>query len=92
MKTKWIFLLLSLILSFSYSFAQDYRNLTAEDLKKMMDKKTKMVIVDSRTDQEYREGRLPKAINIPDTKLNMISSFLPKDKTVPVVFYCRGYA
>ena len=57
----------------------------------MIDKKTKMVIVDVRTEEEYRQGHLPAAINIPPDKYISISSYLPKNKKTLLIFYCRGY-
>lgn len=92
MKIRSIFLtIMFAFLSFSSVFAQDFKNLNAEDVKRLIDQKAKMVIVDVRTEQEYREGHVMKAINIPPEKYAAIASFLPKNKKTLLIFYCRGY-
>ncbi|MBI4685524.1 MAG: rhodanese-like domain-containing protein [Nitrospirae bacterium] len=87
---RWIFVLIILSLSLGQSFAQDFKALTANELKKMLDSKAKIVIVDAREEVEYREGHIPTAINIPPEKVNVIETFLPKNKKLPIIFYCRG--
>jgi rhodanese-related sulfurtransferase len=51
-----------------------------------------MVVVDTRGQQEFREGHIPKSINIPPEKVNFIEAFLPKDKKALIVFYCNGWS
>jgi rhodanese-related sulfurtransferase len=80
----------SLVFMFSYASAENFKNISADELKKMMDKKTKMVLVDTRTGAEYSEGHIPTAVNIPPEKLAIIGTLLPKNKKTPLVFYCRG--
>lgn len=92
MQSKLSLLLLSLIFCFSSAFAQEFKDMTAEELKKMIDKKTKMVVVDTREEQEFREGHIPRSINIPPEKVNFIKAFLPKDKKSLIVFYCKGWS
>jgi rhodanese-related sulfurtransferase len=74
----------------SFSSADVYKSISAEELKKMMDAKKPVFIVDARSLQEYREGHIPAAINIPPEKISSIGTLLPKDKKMLVVFYCRG--
>jgi len=50
-----------------------------------------ILIIDSRSKFEYKEGYIPKAIYIPQERFYMIQSFLPKEKNIPLVFYCKGY-
>jgi len=80
---------LVLLLAPSFSYADYYRYLSAEELKKMADT-GKVVIVDARTEKEFREGHIPKAINVPPDKTNNIGQLLPKNRKAAVVFYCRG--
>ncbi len=89
---KKIFVLLSglLLLTCSFAAAEGFKTLTADELKKMMDAKKHVVIVDSRTEKEFALGHLPGAINIPPEKVAGIAAMLPKDKSAQVVFYCRG--
>lgn len=79
-----------LMITCSIASADIYKIINAEDLKKLMDAKKQIVLVDSRTEQEFAQGHIPKAINIPPEKVNGIGALLPKSKSVPLVFYCRG--
>ena len=48
------------------------------------------VIIDVRSRDEYSQGHIPGAINIPGDEIDMISSTIP-DKSTPVFTYClRG--
>jgi rhodanese-related sulfurtransferase len=51
-----------------------------------------LAVVDARTDGEYEKGHVPGAIWIPAARTREEAGKLPADKTVPVVFYCRGPA
>lgn len=87
---KKIALILGFLFIFAHAYAQDFRNITANELKSMLDKKSKVVVVDARTAEEYRHGHIPTAVNIPPDQLHMTSAKLPKDKKHLIVFYCRG--
>ena len=63
---------------------------TAGEVKAYMAGKQKIVLIDARPPQEYREGHIPKAINIPAETVKMHAARLPKDKSIPLIFYCRG--
>lgn len=91
MKMKWLMLTLSLLLlSASYAAAQRFNDVTADELKKMIDTKEKVVIVDARSQTDYKQGHIPTAINIPTDRNRVIQRFLPADKDVPLIFYCHG--
>ncbi|HWR57975.1 MAG TPA: rhodanese-like domain-containing protein [Thermodesulfovibrionales bacterium] len=90
MKLKWITLLLSLLLTSSYVAAQEFKNVTTDELKKMIDGKEKMVLVDARGEWDYKNGHIPTAINIPPDKNAVIQEYLPSDKEVLLIFYCLG--
>jgi phage shock protein E len=75
---------------YAIASADAFKTISAEDLKKLMDAKKQLVLVDSRTEQEFAQGHIPTAINIPPEKINIIGTLLPKNKNFPVVFYCRG--
>ena len=60
-------------------------------LKKLIDKKTKMVIIDSRPKKrKYDKGHIPGAISLPDSAFDKMKAKLPKDKSTPLYFYCGG--
>ncbi len=63
----------------------------AEQLKKMLDGKDKLMLVDSRNGSEYREGYIPTAVNVYDKEMEAQKAKFPADKSYPLVFYCNGY-
>jgi rhodanese-related sulfurtransferase len=92
MKTRLTIILLLSIASLtaaSVSFAQ-YPIVTAEDVKAWQEGKRKAVIIDTRMPEEYRDAHIPGAINIPAERMHAELARLPKDKSAPLIFYCRG--
>ncbi|MBF0329616.1 MAG: rhodanese-like domain-containing protein [Nitrospirae bacterium] len=89
--TKFLWSLFFVAAFFSISAAQEFKNLSVDEIKKMIDAKTKFVLLDVRELQEYRQGHIPTAINVPPSKYKEIETFLPKAKNTLVVIYCRGY-
>ena len=89
-----ILLIVALLLSSVTACAQssNFTDLTAEDVKKWIDQPEKVLIVDVRTEKEYREAHIPTAINIPAWQFKSFRNLLPQDKSLPIVFYCRGYS
>lgn len=79
-----------LMITYCIASADAIKIINADDLKKLMDAKKQIVLVDARTEQEFAEGHIPMAINIPPEKVNEIAALLPKNKAVPLFFYCRG--
>ena len=87
MKIAALSFLVTLMLSLSYAAAQDFKNVTAEEVKQLIDQKEKMVLVDARTVGEFQDGHIPSAINIPPEKINEISRYLPENKEQLIIFY-----
>jgi len=90
MKKKIVLLAIFFVAMLSYASAESFKNITADELKDILDKKTKLVLVDARTESEYSQGHIPKAVNIPPEKVGLISELLPKNKKTLIVFYCKG--
>lgn len=61
-----------------------------DQMKSKLEGKQKVLVVDSRTFEEYQQGHIPGAINIFADDVKSSSAKLPKDKNAPIVFYCRG--
>lgn len=60
-------------------------------LKKQMDEKAPMLIVDSRPKARmYDKGHIPGAVSIPDSSFDSLVAKLPADKATPLYFYCGG--
>ena len=67
-----------------------YVNITAEEAKKIMDNEEGYMILDTRTQEEFDEGHIPGAINIPNESIgNEEISALP-DKDQLILVYCRS--
>jgi predicted sulfurtransferase len=78
---------------FSFVFAQGtkFKTIGADEVKAMLESGERVLIIDARSEEEYKAGHLPKAINVSPRLFPLISGYLPKDKLYPLVFYCRGY-
>jgi rhodanese-related sulfurtransferase len=89
-----IFLIVALLLTSAAAWAQNYNfaNLTAEQVKNLLEQPGKVLVVDARTEQEYKQGHIPNAINIPPPQFASIGNHLPQDKNLSIIFYCRGYS
>jgi rhodanese-related sulfurtransferase len=60
-------------------------------VKKQIDNKTNMVLIDSRPKRpKYDKGHIVTAISIPDSQFAKMKDQLPADKSTPLVFYCGG--
>lgn len=66
---------------------RSYENITTDEAKSMMTKK-EVDILDVRTPEEYQEGHIPKAVNLPLQDLENQVSTLDKNKTYVIV--CRS--
>lgn len=62
----------------------------AEQLRSWMDGKRKIMLVDTRLPEEYEKGHIPGAVNIMAERIRIEAKRLPKDKSTPIIFYCRG--
>lgn len=62
----------------------------AKWVKKALDDKQGVVIVDARIASEYAEGHLPGALNTDGKHVEQLPNVLPANKTTPVLFYCNG--
>ena len=67
-----------------------YPTISTNELKSLMDKKALFTLIDSRTNPEYAESHIIKAVNIPDKKLQENLNLLPEDKNTLLVIYCNG--
>ncbi len=74
----------------SMAAASDFAAVTTDEVKKFMDQKEKMVLIDARTPEEYREAHIIGAVNIPEKDFEKAAAQLPADKDTLLVFYCNG--
>jgi phage shock protein E len=83
-------LLILLALSAVQCDLNDTTNLKPETVKKMLASEERPLLVDTRTEEEFRDGHLPGAILISQEKVEFADRFLPADKNITIIFYCRG--
>lgn len=70
---------------------KEVRTVDASQLKKMLDRKEKFLLVDARNEREYKEGHIVKAVHVYDKEMEAHKAKFPTDKSYPIVFYCNGY-
>jgi rhodanese-related sulfurtransferase len=71
--------------------AGNYPSVSADWVKKQIDQKANMVLIDSRPKRKkYDKGHIPTAVSIPDSQFANMQDQLPADKSTPLVFYCGG--
>lgn len=69
----------------------NYESVSVEWLKKQLDAKAGLVVVDSRPKRtQYDKGHIPGALSLPDSEFDKHVAELPADKATPLVFYCGG--
>jgi molybdopterin/thiamine biosynthesis adenylyltransferase/rhodanese-related sulfurtransferase len=66
------------------------REVSLDEIKRRVDAKVPMVLVDVREKEETRPGYIPGAINIPRGFLEMQIEQRISDKNAPIVLYCAG--
>jgi len=71
--------------------AGNYPAVSADWVKKQIEKKANMVLIDSRPKiKKYDKGHVPTALSIPDSQFAKLQDQLPTEKSTPLVFYCGG--
>lgn len=63
---------------------------TAEEVRGWMESGKKYLLIDARSRDEYREAHIPGALNIQPESMRQSKGRLPKDRSTPIIFYCRG--
>ncbi len=94
------FFLLTLLLVFRLSFADDYLSpesiegsttIDAESLIQLAQEHDNLIIIDSRIRADRRQGYIADSVSLPDTDTDCSSLFrIIYRKNTPTVFYCNG--
>ena len=63
---------------------------SAEEAKERMDKDDKIIVLDVRTEEEYREGHIPGAIVIPNETISSEPLKELPDLEQEILVYCRS--
>jgi rhodanese-related sulfurtransferase len=83
-------LIVFLAVIFSASAETEHKVITTDQLKEMLDKKKKFMLIDARTKEEYQEAHIVGAISIPEKNFEDSVALLPADKNYQLVLYCNG--
>ncbi len=67
-----------------------YRQITMLEAVEMMSWETNYIILDVRTPEEYRDGHIPGAINIPNEDIGTKEPSELPDKDQLIMVYCRS--
>ena len=67
-----------------------YVNITAEEAKQIMDSEEGYIILDVRTQEEYDEGHIPSATQIPHEEIEEKAEDVLTDKDQLILVYCRS--
>ncbi len=89
-RSRFFLFLLGFLFLISSSAMAQFPIISAKDVKARMTGKQKVVLIDARPAEEYRAGHIPGAINIYAENVKTEANRLPKDKSTPIIFYCRG--
>ena len=65
-------------------------SVSTAQVKKLLDEKAKVVLVDARPARVFAKGSIPTAISIPDSQFQQNVALLPADKSTPLIFFCGG--
>jgi rhodanese-related sulfurtransferase len=68
----------------------EFKTITTERLKELLDEKGDFTLVDARTKEEYEEAHIGSAVNIQEKNFDELAALLPADKNALLVFYCNG--
>lgn len=63
-------------------------NLSKEEMEEMMQKNENVVLLDVRSPQEFAEGHMQNAINIPTYEMYEKAEKIIKDKNTIIICYC----
>ncbi|MGM0653570.1 MAG: rhodanese-like domain-containing protein [Bacillota bacterium] len=67
----------------------EYKSLSPEEAKEMMENED-VIVVDVRTEEEFRQGHIEGAILIPDYDLDTLASEKLPDREATILLYCRS--
>lgn len=69
-----------------------YKRISQEEAKKIMDTESDIIILDVRTEEEFKSGHINNAINIPNEEISDFEITKLPDKNKKILVYCHsGY-
>lgn len=92
MLRKTLLILSACVMMHSAAYADEhaYQEVTAEQLQQLKQTLPSLKIIDSRGEDQIKDGMIQGAINLPvyDTDAQQLAS-IAQDKTTPLAFYCN---
>ena len=70
--------------------AKSYRQISMDEAVKMMKDEKNYIILDVRRPDEYAEGHIPGAINVPNEEIGTAEIAELPDKSQLILVYCRS--
>ncbi len=67
-----------------------YKQISQEEAKKIMDSGKDIIILDARTKEEYAEGHIKNAVCIPVETISKVPPAELPDKSRTILVYCRS--
>ncbi len=68
----------------------DYRKISAQEAKEMLDQNKDILLVDVRSEEEFKESHIEGAILIPSTEIASLAKTELPDKQATILIYCRS--
>ena len=91
MRKAVVCLLLAALLMGTASVAEEYyRQITQEEAARIMEEEQGYILLDVRTEEEYDEGHIPGAINLPNEDIGTDAPPELPDKDQTILVYCRS--
>ena len=69
---------------------QRWQTITAMEAHRMMEESDSYILLDVRTEAEFREKRIDGAVMIPSTEIKLRAEAELRDKNVVILVYCRS--
>ncbi|MDO4481921.1 MAG: rhodanese-like domain-containing protein [Bacillota bacterium] len=93
MRKSFILIIIAIILAVIASMLPDkieYKQITMEEAKSIIDSQVDYVLLDVRTQAEYDEGHIPGAVCIPNESITGKDIAELPDKNSLILVYCRS--
>jgi len=68
----------------------EYRKISAQEAKKMLDANPNAILLDVRTEAEYQQKHIPGAILLPDYEVKSRAADVLPDKGALILVYCHS--
>jgi len=85
----FLIIFLSVLYYETTGIKESYVTISVSEAKELIDNNENLFILDVRTDSEFNDGHISRAYLIPHTDISLRQDELPKNKSKPILVYCR---